>query len=144
MILSAVSEQCECSVAQTYITNGVFDCLKGDSTQVVLYRAMMSAGTESECTMLVSYLEDWISSGKASIVVKGNRLTVDPGCMVEIESLTSDVECTTTEESQDTEGGDTTAVIAGAAAGVIVLLIVIALAIGMFMRWKRRGGRLVS
>ncbi len=56
---------------------------------MVLYRAVLHVGMKSQCTRVVSHVQDWTSSGEASIAIQGNRLRVDPDCMVEIESLTS-------------------------------------------------------
>ncbi len=142
-ILSAVTDHCQCPLASSYITSGEFLCIDGDST-VVLYRAVLHVGTTSECTRVVSHVQDWTSSGEASIAIQGNRLRVDPDCMVEIESLTSETKCSpAVTVSQEESSGDNTGPIVGAAAGLAVLVVVIILAIVFFVFWLRRRGRFV-
>ncbi len=143
-ILSAVSDHCQCPLTSSNITSGEFLCIDGDST-VVLYRAVLHVGTKSECTRVVSHVQDWTSSGEASIAIQGNRLRVDPDCMVEIKSLTSETKCSpAVTVSQDESSGDNTGPIVGAAAGMAVLVVVVILVIVFFVYWLRRRGRFVS
>ncbi len=112
---------------------------------MVLYRAVLYVGTTSECTRIVSHVQDWTSSGEASIAIQGNRLRVDHDCMVEIESLTSETKCSpAVSVSRDDGDGDITGPIVGAAAGMVVLVVVVILAIIFFVYWLRRRERFVS
>ncbi len=142
---SAVSDDCQCSLSLSYISGGEFLCVEGELT-AVLYRAELNGGISSECTTVVSRIKDWTSSGTASIAVQGNRVGVDPDCMLEIESLTSETTCrTTVPDSQDGGGGgDITVPIIGSVAGVIVLVVVVILAVVIFVHWLRKQARFVS
>ncbi len=142
---SAVSDDCQCSLSLSYISGGEFLCVDGEPT-AVLYRAELNGGISSECTTVVSRIKDWTSSGTASIAVQGNRVGVDPDCMLEIESLTSETTCRTTVLVRDPvpQDSDITVPIIGAVVGVIVLVVVVILAVVIFVYWLRRQARFVS
>ncbi len=69
-----------------------FACID-DNPRQVLYRAEISGDPESDCTVLLAQIRQWVGSGAGSVSVLGNRLEVDPGCRVEIERLNSPPTC---------------------------------------------------
>ncbi len=90
-VLAEVCPQCPLDV--TMLDSEEFACIDG-SPKKVLYRAEMSANPESDCTVLLTQIRQWVRSGTASVSVLGNRLDVDQDCRVEIEDLISPPDCT--------------------------------------------------
>ncbi len=90
-VLTDTCPQCPLDVLT--IASGEFACIDSSSDQV-LYRAEISGDPESDCTVLLAQIRQWVGSGAGSVSVQGNRLEVDPGCRVEIEGLSTSPDCT--------------------------------------------------
>ena len=140
---SSITDHCKCSLAKDHIVDGEFRCLDVDP-EAVIFRAKL---TGSECTQLLSYMEEWVSSGQASALVQGNRLIVDPSCMVGIESLNSAPGCSRPTTAATVTGGTAQSapatlvpVIAAVVGVVFAVVIVIALVI-IIVCWCCRRGR---
>ena len=122
-------------VPEGEISNGQFLC--GDSTSdqsIVLYRATISGQTMGACELLLSTLQQWVNLGTASLVVLGNRLTVDSTCPLEISSFSAPVTCPEPSRSEKSSPGPAV----GAVVGIVVVIVVVLLVICFIMRRKRK------
>ncbi len=101
-VTAVLTEGCpECESELT--PNSVFACIDVSSNQV-LYRAEISANPESDCTVLVNLISQWVTSGTASVSVLGNHLDVDPDCLLQIQSLSSPLSCTSVVATETPQG----------------------------------------
>ena len=136
----------DCGITSDIIDRQSFSCYP-ESPTYVTYRARLEGTSETDSGSLISLIEDWVR-GRASIIVKGVRMTVDKKCSVAISSL-SEGEClempltpdptpdstSTTDASMPTtgstnaNGSSNTAIIGGIVAVVIVLIVAIAVTV---------------
>jgi len=82
-------QQCQCSFTEAYIAGGELSC--GNEASDVIFRARLFATQDASNIMLISILEQWVTSATASIVIQGIRLELDPACTVEIQSFTETI-----------------------------------------------------
>ena len=123
-------------VPEGEISDGQFDC--GDSADdqsVVLYRATISGQSLDACELLLATLEQWVATGSASLIVLGNRLTVESTCPLEISSFSAPDTCTTVPPPTNKSSP---APVIGAVVGIIILIVVVLLVICFVMRWRRK------
>ncbi len=132
-----ISALCACEFTPQHITTGELQCFT--SSDEVTYRTRLSGTASVTSSEILSYLEEWITSGNASILVQGFRLNLDSSCLpVAIEAL-SDPECGIQESSQtDKTGSDNTTLIFVGTAGTLVLVLVILSLVIIFLLAKNR------
>ncbi len=119
-LLAQVNQLCGCGLTPQHITAGELQCFS--SSTEVTYRATISGTTTASSSDILAYLDKWIRSGAASVLVQGFRFLLDSSCLpVAIGSFT-DPECGSEGTPSDAEGSDSTAaIIGGVVAGVVVV-----------------------
>ncbi len=114
-----INSLCTCGFTPQHITTGELQCFT--SSDEVTYRTRLSGTTSVNSSEILGYLEEWVTSGTASILVLGFRLNLDSSCLpVAIDSL-ADPECIGTGESD--ESSDNTIATLGAVGGGIALVL---------------------
>ena len=122
------------------IKDDEFSC-HGGLTKQIIYRARMVGTDTYSAPGLVSLMQSWVGSGRASIMVQSSRLHLDPTCGTSLDTLQSSV-CPLGEQPLLTSpsigftqmtsspGSDSeSAAQAGAIAGSISAVVVVILAI---------------
>ena len=114
------------------------------SSHFVTYRSGLSGTSYIKSQMLVSYIEDWVSSGP-NVHVQGSLLKIDKECPVSITSYDDDLcvesdEVTTASESPSTSTNNSqqSTDISGAIAGGVlaVLVIVFVFIVLLVLLWR--------
>ncbi len=136
---------CGCGLTPPHITAGELQCLS--SSTEVNYRARISGTTTASSSDILAYLDKWIRSGTASLLLQGVRFFLDSSCLpVELGSLT-DPECGSEGSPSDAEGSDSTAaegsdstaaIIGGVVAVVVVVACALTLIVAMVVSSRRR------
>lgn len=136
-IVSKLNQDCQCGITTAYITAAQLSCDPKEIAHAI-YRAQLSSTQNINSTDLASALQQWISSGSASITVDHVQLNLEMSCNAVIDSF-SDPVCSapvpTTERApvissagQVTNGsssGVTTALISVIIIAVILISVVI-------------------
>ncbi len=133
-----ISSLCSCEFTPQHITTGELQCFT--SSNEVTYRTRLSGTTSVTSSEILGYLEEWVMSGTASILVQGFRLNLDSSCVpVAIDSL-ADPECETEGPQSDASGSDnTSAIVGGVIAGVVIITVaLIIVTIYLLVRRTRR------
>ena len=116
------------------INNAHFVCSDPASDQtVVFYRANLSGQTLDSCELLLSTIEQWVTAGSAFVIVRGNSLSVESTCSLEISSFSALTTCNT-----NTKGNTNTATTVGAIVGIIAIVIVASAALLVIWFVKRK------
>ena len=139
-----------CDIRSNNIDGESFDCFD-PSSYYVTYRARLSGTPETDSHMLISYIEDWVSSGP-NVRVQGVLMRVDNTCPVTIASIDDDL-CNKATASTSTENramtssssqsslNSTAAIIGGVVAVVLIVALTIIVAI-LALVWKNCRGQL--
>ena len=124
-------DDCQCTFSSNYITEGYFSCDSKEITHVI-YRAKISSTSYTDSETLIDLIQNWVSSGTASLTLNQLQLYMDPLCVVLINSF-SDPLCSfeplTTEKS--TKGTDEIKVSNSTGSintYIIIILVVVAIA----------------
>ena len=88
-LIEAVERRCKCIFPYSHLLNGSFYC-QSSSTQAT-YRNMLIGTNSVNATQIVSFIQNWVSSG-ASVKMDWYNLEIDRNCPVAIGSLTGE-EC---------------------------------------------------
>ena len=128
------------------IADDEFSCPIGPDSNDVLYRARLYGTQPDDCLELITAVTNWIQSSRASLQVQNSRLQVVGNCMVEIDSLQSDLDCPLpTTEAEGVKPGASvgSGTVIGAAAGVVgaillVTIIVVIIAVAVIVRKKKQ------
>ena len=83
---ATLEPQCQCQVRTTYITDAEVSCPPERSTDVI-FRARLNSAPYVSDLELITYLQHWVSSGTATVLVETSRLDVDPMCPTLIQSF---------------------------------------------------------
>lgn len=70
----------------TYITAAQLSCDPQGTTHVI-YRARLSSIPRGSSTDLISLLQEWVTTGTASVTLEYIQLNLDPACSVAIDSF---------------------------------------------------------
>ena len=138
-------------VNAAYITAAHLSC----DNQEIIYRARLSSTPVTTDTDLVDFLQEWVSSGSASVIVEQITLELDAMCPVKISSFNDPI-CpgpTTVKEEQDTTAAAPAqsnqvlliavlAVVAGAMACFMVIVCAVCIMRTKF--WRRKNYKLRS
>ena len=89
-VINELQQLCQCNLAANVINNGGFICFM-QSPQYVTYRAKIQGTTNVAALELISYIEQWVTSG-AILNVRAQFLNLQPFCTVPIISADED-EC---------------------------------------------------
>ena len=134
-----------CGVTAANIKKDEFSC-RGGLTNQIVYRAMIVGTDVSNASGLVSLIESWVASDRASIMVQSSRLHLDPTCHTELDSLFSQ-DCindhVTTTPSSPTKApinisghisvGEIAGICIGAAIVILLLLLITVIAL---KKWR--------
>ena len=86
-VLEQLSVSCiECGITSDIIDRQSFSCYS-ESPTYVTYRARLEGTSETDSGSLISLIEEWVLSNKASIIVTGVLMRVDSECSVAISSF---------------------------------------------------------
>ena len=89
-VINKLQQLCQCNLAANIINIGGFICFT-QSPQYVTYRAKIQGTTNVAALELISYIEQWVTSG-VKVNVKAQFLNLQPFCTVPIISTNED-EC---------------------------------------------------
>ena len=89
-VINELQQLSQCNLAANVINNGGFICFM-QSPQYVTYRAKIQGTTNVAALELISYIEQWVTSG-AILNVRAQFLNLQPFCTVPIISADED-EC---------------------------------------------------
>lgn len=145
-VASKLNRDCQCMLSAAYITAAQLSCDPKATTHVI-YRARLSSTPDTSSTDLVRLLQEWVTSGRASVTLEFVQLTLEPSCIVRIESLsdpicpapttTSEVPGTSTVVAVESTSNLTVYIIATLAV-VAFAMILIVVVICAFMIYQRR------
>jgi len=143
-----IEKLCQCGFTSEDLTEGEFQCLS--DPEEVTYRARLSSTTRASSSDIIADIEEWVTSGEASLVVQGVRRPLDSTCHpIAVESFsaqdcgpTTDEPPPTTDEatgtgSSDTQSDNTAAIVGGVVA--VILGVTIAITVVVVLRWRRGG-----
>jgi len=105
-------------------------------------RARITSTPNTSSEEIVNYLRQWVTTGRAGILLLNIRLDIEPDCEVEISSF-DDSFCelpTTIVETVVPQTSDTTNIIypiVGAIAGAVVVIIVVICALHIFRNIRK-------
>ncbi len=115
-----MDQLCGCGFTPQHITVGEFQCF-ASSTEAT-YRARISGTSTNSSSDILAYLEEWIRSGAASLLVQRFRRFLDSSCLPVAIGSFADPECEGS--PSDKKGSNNTTAIIG---GVVAVVVVIAL-----------------
>ena len=75
-----------CGLTAANIKDNEFSC-RGGLTKQIVYRARIVGTDVYSAPGLVSLLQSWVGSGRASIMVQSSRLQLDPTCDAYLDTL---------------------------------------------------------
>lgn len=141
---------CQCSITAAYVTVPQLLCDPNELGDVI-FRARISRTTDVSIANLVNLLQEWVTSGTASVVVEALSFDVDAACKVVIQSVddpicstsvvTSEISATVTlgvsEGDSSTSTQNIVWPIVGAIAGGVLLILVVIIAIQIFNQCRR-------
>jgi hypothetical protein len=81
-----LNSDCQCRINSAYITATQFACDPQENAHVV-YKARLSRTPDVSIEDLILLLQDWVTSGSASVTIDHIQLNVEASCSVMINSL---------------------------------------------------------
>lgn len=149
-IVSTLRGGCQCSITAAYVTVPQLSCDPKELGDVI-FRARVSRTTDISIANLVSILQEWVTSGTASVVVEALSFDVDAACKVVIQSVDDPIcsasvvtsEISTAATLRVSEGEPSTSIqnivwpIVGAIAGGVVLILIVIIGIQIFNQCRR-------
>ena len=139
-----------CGLTTANIKDDEFSC-RGGLTDYIVYRARIVGTDTYSAPGLVSLMQSWVDSGRASIMVQSSRLHLDPTCDASLDTLKApdcespgEESSTTTESSAEAAAAKTSGAsvgeIGGIAVGVLiaVLLIILIVLVVLVIMWKMK------
>ena len=122
---------CQCNITLSHISENEFTCFYNDD-QEVIYRAKLQGVEANDCSNLTEHIREWMEDS-SSILIQGNRLSLNPRCYLEIETLDIQPACvigetppTPTASSAD-DSLPLEVIIAGGVAGAIIIFLLLSL-----------------
>ena len=91
-VANAVSNKCNCSFAQSSIRRGKLSCRS--TVNQVVYRSTVIGTNNNNSSIIVEFIEEWVRSSTAAVLIDPFILDVDPSCNVHISSML-EPECST-------------------------------------------------
>ena len=124
-----------CGLTSAHVKDDQLSC-RGGLTTMIVYRARIVGTDVYSAPGLVSLMQSWLGTGRASIMFRSSRLLLDPTCDAHLDTLQSP-DCPPGEWSvvtdpsveQATELGGSDSAQAGAIAGSISAVIIAILAV---------------
>ena len=130
-----------CGVTAANIKDNEFSC-RGGLTKQIVYRARIVGTDVYSAPDLVSLMQSWVNSDRASVMVQSSRLHLDPTCSTSLDSL-YDTDCISSSgpvnppTAAPAKGGVSGGEIGGIAVGAaIVLLLIILIVVIMLKKWR--------
>ena len=91
-----------CGLTPANIKEDEFSC-RGGLTKQIVYRGRIVGTEVYSATGLISLIQSWVASGRASLMIQSSRLHVDPTCLASLDSLRSS-DCPITSQPITTAG----------------------------------------
>ena len=123
---------CKCDVT---LSQNEFTCFYNEA-QEVIYRAKLQGVDANDCSNLTSHIREWMEAS-SSILIQGNRLSMNPTCDLEIETLDIQPACVIGETppspttSSPNDSLPIEVIIGGAVAGGIIIVLLLALVVAV-------------
>ena len=137
-MVQIINQHCRCELSAECITEGAFQCFENSERQVT-FRARLCGTAQTNTSLLLTYLEIFVTQTDSTIAMQGVRLNVESSCSVMINSF-GDPQCTMTTASDSTtvagQSDNTAAIIGGVVAVIIVAMTIII--ITFLITWSRR------
>ena len=127
-VVQSINQHCRCGLSAECITEGAFQCFE-NSEQQVTFRARLCGSAQTNTSLLLAYLEAFVSRTESTIAVQGLHLHVDSNCSIAINTF-GDPQCTNTTTTSESIADNTAAIIGGVVA-VIVVAVIITIAIAV-------------
>ena len=130
--VSMLNNMCKCDVT---LSQNKFTCLYNEA-QEVIYRAKLQGVEANDCSNLTSHIREWMEAS-SSILIQGNRLSMNPTCDLEIETLDIQPACVIGETppslttSSPNDSLPIEVIIRGAVAGGIIIVLLLALVVAV-------------
>ena len=133
--VSMLNSMCKCDVTPNHVSQNEFTCFYNEA-QEVIYRAKLQGVEANDCSNLTSHIREWMEAS-SSILIQGNRLSLNPTCDLEIETLDIQPACVIgeTPPSPTTSSPNDSllieVIIGGAVAGGIIIVLLLALVVAV-------------
>ena len=137
-----------CGLTAANIKEDEFSC-RGGLTKQIVYRGRIVGTEVYSATGLISLIQSWVASGRASLMIQSSRLHLDPSCDVALDTLKSpdcppkDVTVTNAQQSVVGGGGASVGEIGGIVVGgvIIALLAILIVILAVFFISRRKSGK---
>ena len=129
-----------CGVTVANIKDDEFSC-RGGLTDYIVYRARIVGTDTYSAPGLVSLMQSWVGSGRASIMVQSSRLHLDPTCDIQLDSL-YDTDCLHNPTKPPTAApvnsrGVSSGEIGGILVGLVIILLLLVLVVVIILKkWR--------
>ena len=137
-----INQHCQCGLSAECITEGAFQCFR-NSDQQVTFRARLCGTAQTNNSLLLAYLETFVTQTDSTNAMQGVRLDVNSSCSVIINSF-GDPQCTltaTTDSTTMTGQSDNTVAIIGGVVAVIVVVAVTIIIMALIVAFVTRSHR---
>ena len=154
-MVQIINQRCQCGLSVECILEDAFQCFE-NSDQQVTFRARLCGTAQTNTSLLLEHLENFVTQTDSTIAVQGVRLDVDSSCSVVINSF-GDPQCTITTTSDSTAASpsvtipmttldstttmiaqsDTAAIVGGVVAVIVVVAVTIIAIAAMITRSRR-------
>ena len=149
-----------CGFTVANIKDDEFSC-RGGLTKQIVYRARIMGTDVYSATGLVSLMQSWVGSGRASIMVQSSRLHLDSTCSASLDTLkapdcqggeekpTTSVPTTPSEPTKPTvspsaaaASGSSVGEIGGVAVGAVIIvllaILIVLVVVVMMRKWRAK------
>ena len=99
-VVQTINQRCQCGLSAECITEDAFQCFE-NSDQQVTFRARLCGTGQTNTSLLLAHLENFVTQAGSTIAVQGVHLNVDSSCSVVINSF-GDPQCTITTTTDNT------------------------------------------
>ena len=130
--VSMLNSMCKCDVTLNHVSQNEFTCFYNEA-QEVIYRARLQGVDANDCSNLTSHIREWMEASSL-ILIQGNRLSLNPTCDLEIETLDIQPACVIGESPPSSSPIDSLpieVIIGWAVAGGIIIVLLLALVVAV-------------
>ena len=86
-LVNTLRSRCNCNISSLNIQRDSFSC--GQLDHLILYRGQIFGSNNFSPSGLASLMQSWVSSNQASLMIDSFRMTIDPTCPTQINTLTA-------------------------------------------------------
>ncbi len=147
-LLTTLNDLCRCTLTDQYISNEELSC-RGDLDTQIVYRGRVKGNEQYSSGDLVSLMQSWVNSGKASFLVGFSRLEVDPLCPVSMDSNdapdcfppppTSEPKTDSEgrkDDNEDIRGGEVGGIMIGVLIAILLVVLIVLVAVFILRKLK--------